>query len=95
MFAPDSRYATLPTATHTAPDGREIVYVTRRFLPRTADLSVVAKAAVGEGDRLDQLSARALGDPGRYWAVCDANEAMHPPDLVRQAGTHLLIATTP
>lgn len=92
MFSPDSRYAALPTATHTTADGRDIVYVTRRFLPRTADLTVIAKVAVAEGDRLDQISARTIGDPGRYWAVCDANEAMHPPDLVREPGAQLLIA---
>ena len=34
MFASTSRYATLETAIHTMPDGREVAYVRRRFLPR-------------------------------------------------------------
>jgi hypothetical protein len=33
MFALTSRYVSLPTSTYTTPDGRQISYVTRRFLP--------------------------------------------------------------
>jgi hypothetical protein len=95
MFDPDSRYAALPTATHTAADGTQVVYVTRRFLPRTSDLVPLGTVMVVADDRLDLIAARALGDPLQYWRVCDANEAMNPEALEREPGAVLLIATPP
>lgn len=92
MFEPDSRYATLPTATHVEPDGREIVYVTRRFLPRTDRLLAVGRVGVKAGDRLDLLGARALGTPEAWWRLCDANPSLHPEDL-EHPGIELLVAT--
>ena len=92
MFDPDSRYAGLETATHVAPDGREIVYCTRRFLPRASELTPVARTVVSEGERLDQIAARSLGDPLQYALVCDANEAMNPTELVAAPGRVLLLA---
>jgi hypothetical protein len=95
MFDSDSRYATLPTATHTAADGLQVVYVTRRFLPRAAELVPLGRVTVAEDDRLDLVAARALGDPLQYWRVCDANEAMSPEELEREPGAVLLIAMPP
>jgi len=91
VFEPDSRYADLPTATHTTVDGRQIVYVTRRFLPRAAALVPIGRVLVTEDDRLDRIAARTLGDPLQYWRICDANEAMNPDELVRRSGSALLV----
>jgi hypothetical protein len=95
VFDTESRYTGLPTATHTLQDGRQIVYVTRRFLPRAAALVPIGRVLVGEDDRLDQIAARTIGDPFQYWRVCDANEAMNPDDLVRRPGSTLLICDVP
>ena len=95
MFDPDSRYATLPTAIHTAADGVEAVYVTRRFLPRAAELLPLGTVAMTEGDRIDLVAFRTLGDPLQYWRVCDANEAMNPEALEGEPGAVLLVALPP
>jgi hypothetical protein len=80
--------------TRTTPTGRQIAYAERRLLPRASDLTPVARIPVADGDRLDQLAARAIGDPLAYWRICDANEAMRPDDLLRPAAL-LLIAEQP
>ena len=94
MLDSDSRYYGLPQVTHVSADGREIVYVTRRFLPRASELTPLGRVVVAERDRLDQIAARLLGDPLQYWAICDANEAMNPEALVDEPGAVLTIATS-
>jgi len=84
MFDPTSRYYALAQATFVAPDGRAIAYTRRRFLPRLADLQVVAEIALIQGDRLDLVAARLLGDPEQFWRVCDANTALNPFDLAQE-----------
>jgi hypothetical protein len=37
------------------------------------------------------LTARALGDPEQFWRICDANNAMYPPDLVAEPGQRLRV----
>ena len=46
---------------------------------------------VAEGDRLDNLAARSLGDPLLYWMICDANSATDPDELTAPAGLPILI----
>ncbi|MCR0982755.1 hypothetical protein [Roseomonas populi] len=81
MFDPASRYAALPTAVHTMPDGRAVTYALRRILPDPASLPLLARVNPAEGERLDILAARTLGDPLLYWRICDANAAMDPAAL--------------
>lgn len=79
-----SRYRDCPQATVTVPDGqggtREVAYL----LPRPAPVQapVIARHRVADDDRLDLIAATYLGDPTAYWAVCDANLALDPDDLV-------------
>ncbi len=91
MFEADSRYANLPTATHVTADGRQIVYVTRRFLPQPARLLAVGRVTVADADRLDLIAARALGDALAWWRVADGNLAEHPDEL-ETPGRELTIA---
>lgn len=91
MFESESRYAPLPQLTHTEPDGREIVYVARRFLPRTDRLFATARVAITEGDRLDLAAARGVGEAQAWWRLADANPSLHP-DTLEVPGTELLIA---
>src|SRR5439155_23856259 len=76
MFEPGSRYAALPQATLTTSDGRTVAYVRRRFLPQGRSVRLLTEVTVAEGERLDILAYRTLGDPERFWQVCDANDAM-------------------
>jgi hypothetical protein len=91
MFEPTSRYYDIETVSRTQPDGRVVPYKRRRFLPRGETLLVLAELSVGQGERLDVLTARALGDPEQFWRVCDANNAMYPPDLIAEPGQRLRV----
>lgn len=91
MFNFTSRYFNLETAAVTLPDGRTAVYKRRRFLPRGPSMPLLAEAAVTEGDRLDLITARTLGDPEHFWRVADANDAMNPFDLTAEAGRVLRV----
>jgi len=90
-FPPSSRYCGIATLTLVGPDGRSIVYLARRMLPAPGDLAEVQEHVVCEGDRLDNLAARYLGDPELFWRLCDANGAMRPDELTEVAGRILRI----
>lgn len=91
MFEPTSRYYNLETATLTQPDGRVIAYKRRRFVPQADTLPLLVELTVIQGDRLDLITARTLGDPEQYWRVCDANNALNPPDLTEEPGRVLRV----
>jgi hypothetical protein len=90
-FPPTSRYHAIETVTYQTPDGRTVAYVKRRFLPPADRFTVLAEHTVKEGERLDNIAAQYLGDPEQAWRLCDANEAMHPADLVAEPGKTLNI----
>lgn len=91
-FAANSRYVFTGTRTWTAPDGSEIAYLDRRFLPHPEALAGVATHTVAAGDRPDTIAAAALGDPELSWRVADANRATNPRDVTAVPGTVLCIA---
>ncbi len=94
MFPVTSRYHNIETARWTAPDGREIVCLRRRFLPETGNLVVLAEHTVTQGERLDNITARYLGDPEQFWRLCDANDCMYPTELTDEIGRRLHIPLT-
>lgn len=85
MLDSTSRYASIAMATATLPDGeggaREVRYVRRRLVPPADGMAILALHTLAQGDRLDVLTHRYLGDPTQFWRVCDANGAMNPADL--------------
>ncbi|MEI2579939.1 LysM domain-containing protein [Scytonema sp. PRP1] len=85
MFDQTSRYYKLKTSTITVTDSngmpREIRYVQRRFLPTTEGMATVVEHTVIQGDRLDNITARYLGNPTQFWQVCDANNVYRPDEL--------------
>lgn len=90
-FPPNSRYNGLPLLTHTFADGRPVAYLARRFIPPPERFSTMGTHRVVEGDRLDNLAARYLGDPEQYWKLCDGNGALRPDELVEAIGRSLRI----
>ena len=80
-FATTSRYLRIETATVTLPDGRIAAYKRRRFVPQAESLAQLAELTVAQGDRLDVIASRTLGDPEQFWRICDANDALDPADL--------------
>ena len=87
MFNSKSRYYPLETSSHTTADGRDVVYVRRRFLPRGENLRLLTEVSPVDGDRLDLIAARTIGDAEQFWRVCDANNAMNPFDLIEPGET--------
>lgn len=91
MFEPNSRYYKVETAITILPDGREVAYKRRRFLPMSPNPTASITHEVTEGERLDLITARYLKDPERFWQICDVNQAMHPDELTAEIGRKLVI----
>lgn len=92
MFTSGSRYARLEQATWTPPEGGDpIRYVRRRFLPQGDALPTLAAVELSDGDRLDLIAGRILGDPEHFWRICDAENAMNPDDLIATPGRRLRV----
>jgi len=91
----DSRYYGSSTLQYTAPDGRNVTYLARRFVPQPGapNYATVAQHTVKQGDRLDLLAANYLGDPLMFWLLCDANGGVRPEALVESPGTVVNVTT--
>jgi hypothetical protein len=92
MFEPTSRYYAIETAILTLPNGRQVAYKRRRFLPDGTAMPLLTEVRVVEADRLDLIAARTLGDAEAFWRVCDANNAMSPFALTEEIGRAIRIA---
>lgn len=91
MFLVTSRYGSIETALYETRDGQKIVYLRRRFVPPASTGSLIAEHVVTQGERLDNITARYLGDPEQFWRVCDDNNAMRPDELTETIGRRLRI----
>lgn len=92
MFPRTSRYYNIEIVNLVTADQRVIVYLRRRFLPNSSNAVIIAEHSVEEGDRLDNVTAKYLGDPEQFWQVCDVNDAMRPDELTDEIGRRLKIA---
>lgn len=90
-FPPTSRYFGIETTTMETRNGRIHAYLRRRFVPPPERFSTLLEHVVVQGDRLDNVAARYLGDPLQFWRVCDANRAMRPEELTEEIGRRLRI----
>jgi hypothetical protein len=92
-FPTDSRYYGFSVLQYTAPNGQTIPYLARRIVPQPGapNYATIATYTVRQGDRLDLIAAKYLGDPLMAWLISDANGAMNPDDLVATPGTTLAI----
>ena len=94
-FPTDSRYYGFGVQYYTAPSGQVIAYLARRIVPQPGapNFATINQYTVHQGDRLDLIAAKYLGDPMMAWLICDANGAIRPHDLVATAGRVLAITT--
>jgi len=90
-FSPGSRYYTVEVATYTPPNGNEVKYVRRRFVPSAGEFVLLRKHRVTEGERLDNIANQYLGDPLQFWQLSDANNALDPAELTDPSGRELRI----
>lgn len=85
MFDTTSRYTNLANATLTVtdPDGnlRVLVYKRRRFIPSSSGMTTLVEHTFLQGERLDNITARYVGDPLQFWRICDANVVLQPEEL--------------
>jgi hypothetical protein len=89
-FPPSSRYHGIATAKLERPGEPAIVYLRRRFVPQPEHFAMLGEHVVTDGERLDHIAARHLGDPELFWRLCDANRALRPDDLL-ELGRRLAI----
>ncbi len=90
MFEPTSRYAEIETVRMTLKDAqgepRIVSYKRRRFVPPGVAMTTLAEHTVAQGDRLDNIAARYVGDPEQFWRICDANDVVRPEELTEEVG---------
>jgi hypothetical protein len=75
----------------TLPDGTQVAYLQRRIIPQAQIYTSVQNYAVIDGDRLDNLAFKFLGDPILFWMICDANGVSDPDSLTNQIGSTILM----
>jgi hypothetical protein len=94
-FPTDSRYYGSSTLTYVAPGGQSFTYLARRIVPQpgTPNFTTLAQHTVRQGDRLDLIAAKYIGDPLFFWLLCDANGAIEPDKLVETPGSVVNITT--
>ena len=90
-FPANSRYASTGIVSRTTADDKEVAYLRRRFVPSPENFTLLQEHFVVEGERLDVLSARYVGDPEQFWRICDANPVLHPDELTEGPGTVIRI----
>lgn len=88
---PSSRYYGAAVEQLTLADGTPVMYLRRRIIPQAATYASTQTYVISDGDRLDNLAAKFLGDPILYWMICDANVATDPDELTAQAGHEIAI----
>jgi len=91
LFAPNSRYSGIGTAILQLPQGKTIIYLSRRFLPPAERFQLLQEHTVAQGERLDNITAQYMSDPTLFWRLCDANNAMRPEELTETIGRKLRI----
>jgi hypothetical protein len=90
LFTSTSRYYGIDTETLTT-NGTTIIYLKRRFVPAPDRFQLLQEHTVTQGERLDNIAAKFLGDPELFWRIADANGAMRAEDLVQTVGRKLKI----
>lgn len=83
-----SRYQTVGTASLPSPNGDQIPYLRRRFLP-VVDESAPARlhmVSAGEVLRPDLVAAAELGQAELSWWLADVNPVQRPSELCQKAG---------
>lgn len=86
-FSKTSRYATTATVQVTLPDGRVVTALKLRRPPARAGEEV----AIRDGDRLDLLAHRHLGDATAHWKIADANSEVDGAALCQPIGRLITI----
>lgn len=68
-----------------------VPYLARTILPLATTLKPQTSYTIVAGDRLDNLSARLLGDPMLYWMLLEANNVSDPASLCAVPGRKIIV----
>jgi len=90
-FPANSRYQGVGTVQITTAQGKAITYLRRRFVPAPERFALLQEHVVTQGERLDYITFKYLGDPEQFWRLCDANRAMRPEELTEVISRRLRI----
>ncbi len=75
----------------TRADGVQVAYLQRRIIPQPDIYTSLQNYVVVDGDRLDNLSAKYLGDPLLYWMIVTLTVRCDPDELTAQVGRTIQI----
>lgn len=75
---PDGRYAKTAIRSRLGPDGKEVTYLARRFVPDPDNLTIAGIVQMEPGERLDLFSARVQGVATAWWRIADAHRLIDP-----------------
>ena len=73
MFDPASRYANVETYTVVDHRGRQVTVVA---VPPHPDATLLGIHALRQGERLDHLAQKYLGNAELFWAIAEQNDAV-------------------
>jgi len=91
LFPQSSRYYGASVRRMTSPDGKQVAYLDRRFVPQRDRFAVLQEHPVTESDRPDNLAAQYLGNPEQFWRLADANFDLNPFDMTATPDRRLRI----
>ncbi|MBK9124070.1 MAG: hypothetical protein IPM16_13275 [Chloroflexi bacterium] len=81
-FGTKSRYAKADTLIVTDARGRSVAAV---MPPDVPDPPVLGYHVLRQGERIEYLAARYIGDPDGFWRICFLNNAMFAEQLSEAA----------
>jgi nucleoid-associated protein YgaU len=68
-----------------------VLYLARSILPLASTLKPQTSYTIMAGDRLDNISAKLLGDPMLYWMLLEANNVSDPALLCSVPGRKIIV----
>lgn len=96
MFETNSRYYRVQEVDLIFKDiesgERKISYKRRRFIPPIENTGTFLEHTVTQGERLDNITARYVGDPTLFWRICDVNLVLKPDELTAEPGHPIKIS---
>jgi hypothetical protein len=91
LFPQTSRYYGAAVRKLDLPNGKQVAYIDRRFVPQRDRFATLHEHAVADSDRPDTVAARYLGDAEQFWRLADANYDLNPFDLTATPNRRLRI----
>jgi hypothetical protein len=84
MSDSSSRYSNCRILTYKNNSDHDILYRERRFVPKLQPLDF-GQITIEPYERLDNVSARVIGDPLQYWRICDNTIIYSPLELTNKS----------